>query len=375
MIKNITLTNFKGHSNTSIDLGGKITALVGKNGTGKTSVLQALHYMSQLASIDCQTLFQYQRNPQDLVKRNSKTAAIEVTGYWGQSPREIPWSAEVTFKSSNSISGWKPTLRWSFNEIQSKPLESWKSSFNSADENVQKALRHAVYLKLNAEKLAEPSYVDQIVPRVEYDGYGLASVIAHLMNAEPERFEKLEKSIKQIIPFIEKIKVNRTKIRKIEQKIIKINEQNISVDDPREFIGQELFFDLKGASSIPAHALSEGTLLTLGLLTVLVGPNCPNLILLDDIEQGLHPRAQRDVIQVLRELSKDQTYLQIVLTTHSPYILDELAASDIWLLNNDPTGEIHAQQLQSYPEAEHALQMLTTGELWSTVGEEWVGTK
>lgn len=372
MINNLTLTNFKGHSNTSINLGEKITALVGKNGTGKTSVLQALHYISQLASIDCQTLFQYQRNPQDLVKRNSTAAGIEVTGSWGPDP----WSAKVEFKKSkSSSSGWEPVLYWSSYESSKIYLEGWKSSFKSADENVQKALPYAVYLKLSAEKLAEPSYVDQLIPRVEYNGYGLASVIAHLMNAEPERFKKLEDSIKRIIPFIEKIKVNRAKILKTEQKIIKINEQNIRVDDPREFMGQELFFDLKGASSIPAHALSEGTLLTLGLLTVLVGPTCPNLILLDDLEQGLHPRAQRDVIKVLRELAEDQKYLQIVLTTHSPYILDELTAADIWLLNNDSTGEIHAQQLQSHPEAEQALQMLTTGELWSTVGEEWVGMK
>lgn len=373
MISDITLTHFKGHRSTHINLDRKITALVGKNGAGKTSVLQALHYMSQLATKDCQSLFQFERSPQSFVQRNAKTAAIEVTGSWGQN---TPWSARVEFRESgSSISGWEPFLAWSFNGVHSKALKGWKNSFSAADEAVQKALRYAVYLKLSAEKLAEPSYVDQLIPRVEYNGYGLASVVAHLMNAEPERFKKLEDALKRIIPFIEKIKVNRSVVRRMEQKIIKINEQNISVDDPREFIGQELFFDLKGAPSIPAHALSEGTLLTLGLLTVLVGPTCPNLILLDDLEQGLHPKAQRDVLKVIRELAEDQKYLQIVLTTHSPYILDELAASDIWLLNNEPTGEIRAQQLQSHPDAEQALQMLTTGELWSTVGEEWVGMK
>jgi predicted ATPase len=132
---------------------------------------------------------------------------------------------------------------------------------------------------------------------------------------------------------------------------------------------------MQGADSIPGHGLSEGTLLIIGLLTILVSPSCPNLILLDDIEQGLHPKAQRDIVKVIRDLTKEREYLQIVLTTHSPYVIDEFDAADIWLLNNDATGDIHTQQLKSHPDAEQALRTLTTGELWSTIGEEWVGSK
>lgn len=47
------------------------------------------------------------------------------------------------------------------------------------------------------------------------------------------------------------------------------------------------------------------------------------IVLIDEIETSLHPRAQRrlmrDLARVARELE-----LQIILTTHSPYVLDEL---------------------------------------------------
>ena len=48
MFNFIRLNNFKGHSDTKIDF-GRLTALVGPNSSGKTSVLQAIRYMSQIA--------------------------------------------------------------------------------------------------------------------------------------------------------------------------------------------------------------------------------------------------------------------------------------------------------------------------------------
>ncbi len=47
------------------------------------------------------------------------------------------------------------------------------------------------------------------------------------------------------------------------------------------------------------------------------------LILIDEIESSLHPRAQRRLIRDLAERCRE-VELQIVLTTHSPYVLDEL---------------------------------------------------
>ena len=47
------------------------------------------------------------------------------------------------------------------------------------------------------------------------------------------------------------------------------------------------------------------------------------LVLIDEIESSLHPRAQRRLIRDLAEKCRDRE-LQIILTTHSPYILEEL---------------------------------------------------
>jgi hypothetical protein len=48
-----------------------------------------------------------------------------------------------------------------------------------------------------------------------------------------------------------------------------------------------------------------------------------SLILIDEIESSLHPRAQRRLIRDLAERCR-QKEIQIILTTHSPYVLEEL---------------------------------------------------
>jgi predicted ATPase len=47
------------------------------------------------------------------------------------------------------------------------------------------------------------------------------------------------------------------------------------------------------------------------------------LVLIDEIESSLHPRSQRRLIRDLAEQCRERE-LQIILTTHSPYVLEEL---------------------------------------------------
>jgi predicted ATPase len=120
--------------------------------------------------------------------------------------------------------------------------------------------------------------------------------------------------------------------------------------------------------------VSEGTLTATGLLAALVGTgdDGPALLMIDDLEHGLHPKAQRDLVGVLRTLLEAKPELQILVTTHSPYVIDELGAEEVYVLNTDAEGVAHARRLSEHPKAEYALEVLTTGELWGAEGEAWV---
>ncbi len=61
------------------------------------------------------------------------------------------------------------------------------------------------------------------------------------------------------------------------------------------------------------------------------------LILIDEIESSLHPRAQRRLVKDLATLCREKN-LQIVLTTHSPYVLDEIPPQARAYIMHAPDG-------------------------------------
>jgi predicted ATPase len=63
-----------------------------------------------------------------------------------------------------------------------------------------------------------------------------------------------------------------------------------------------------------------------------------SLVLIDEIESSLHPRAQRRLIRDLATAAR-QLELQVVLTTHSPYILEELPPEARVCIIQTPAGD------------------------------------
>lgn len=95
-------------------------------------------------------------------------------------------------------------------------------------------------------------------------------------------------------------------------------------------------------------------------------------MLLDDLDRGLHPRAQRELVSLLRQLLSEQRNLQIIATTHSPYLLDNLKASEVRLTALHEDGTTAVARLDEHPEFEKWKDDFAPGEFWSAVGEEWV---
>jgi predicted ATPase len=76
---------------------------------------------------------------------------------------------------------------------------------------------------------------------------------------------------------------------------------------------------------------------TLDLFRVLQGVPENSLLIIDEVEASLHPRAQRRLIRFLLWLSR-QRRVQIILSTHSPYVLEELPQEARLLLLPGPQG-------------------------------------
>ena len=209
----------------------------------------------------------------------------------------------------------------------------------------------------DARRIAAASYSTEENPTLDEDGSNTAVVLAALKLEREEAFDQIESELRKIVPNIERVRVRRIKMPG------KKSTAEVQV-------GNKIFLDFKGASDVPAHAASEGTLISLALLTALCSPNRPQLFLLDNIDQSLHPQAQMELMRELKLLLDRFPMVQLVATTHSPYILDELDPADIRVFALRQDGSVACRSLSEHPQAEKMRGVLTAGQLWS-LDPEW----
>jgi predicted ATPase len=83
--------------------------------------------------------------------------------------------------------------------------------------------------------------------------------------------------------------------------------------------------------------LSTGTLRALALLAVLRHPMPPPVLIIEEIENGLDPRTIHLMVEEIRN-AVESGRTQVIITTHSPYLLDLLTLSQIIVVERDDTG-------------------------------------
>lgn len=131
--------------------------------------------------------------------------------------------------------------------------------------------------------------------------------------------------------------------------------------DPPE-IGNGLELRVHG-NWLDAGLASEGTLLVLGLMTIVHGLSSTRLLLMDDIDRALHPQAQRSLVEQLAALRSRG--LQIVCTTHSPYLLDAVDPEDVLVARATPTdGRTRIRRLVEHDEWDKWSRSMKPGVFW-----------
>jgi predicted ATPase len=358
MITSIQLRSFKGHRDTTVPL-GRLTVLVGPNGTGKTSVLQALSLMARLMNEEPGNVLRGDMSPQDLLRRAEPgliTFAAEGTD------NALSWKLAMQFSDPGPQSNqqalrvdWAYGKHGGYEETSSVPLDHTLD----AEKRVKAAslISPAVLYHFDARRIAAAAYSSEETPTVDADGGNTAVVLAALKLEREEAFEQIESELRKIVPSIQRIRVRRIKMSQVPMG-----------SEPR--VGNKVFIDFKDAPDVPAHGASEGTLITLALLTALCSPNRPRLLLLDDIDQSLHPQAQMELMGELKRLLESFPEVQLVATTHSPYILDALDPSDVRVFAPRKDGSVACRSLSEHPQAEKMRGVLTAGQLWS-LDPEW----
>jgi predicted ATPase len=359
MIDTVSFANFRvlRHVSTSLE---RFTVIVGPNASGKSSILLGLHLLCEAGKNWPQgrppipnlgSNFSRDARNEDLLvecTRLGSTIRLQAIIQPPGLPVTPPQSSLV-WKESAETAQWQPLT---------KP----------------QIIPSASLLRLEAAHLAKPGYTTAAVPVLGPTGEGLHSSLAYLALNQPDAFQELQTTLNQIIPAIRRIRFARIPVRQVESVPLANGDRTEVRYEEHAYTTELVLFDTNGATSIPANLASEGTLLVLGILTMLYGPDRPQLLLLDDLDRGLHPKAQLELVAILRSLLDRHQDLQIIATTHSPYILDKMNSNEVRLATLGEDGWAVCGRLQDHPEFERWKEEMTPGEFWMMFGEKWLTT-
>lgn len=356
MITRFRLENFKAHRDTDLAL-RQFTILVGDNCSGKTSVLEALRLVDELT-------VQASRAPGagiEILAELARQGTDHMELSWSGQRSGPPWVASLELDKVGSerwklrVSGEDVSGPFKFGEEFDGP--GWLPLLSK----ISSLTGPVAFYRFHSDQIAASAYSNRPAAAVAEDGALTAVALAALKLADDEAFERIETAMRRLVPSLQRVFIKPATV--------------IHPSNPNPVTGSKLYFDFRGAKGVPAHRASQGTLVVLALLTVLHGPNRPSTILLDDFDHSLHPRAQMELVRMVKELLTVDEFkdTQIIATTHSPYVLDEVPPSDVIVFALRDDGTVAAKPLSDHPDAPRVNGSLKAGELWTLDAErDWV---
>ena len=144
------------------------------------------------------------------------------------------------------------------------------------------------------------------------DGSNIAEYLLSIRNLDQNAFEGIFETLSYVLPYARDLQP--TLVTQIERSVfLQMTEKDFK---------------------IPGWLLSSGTLRLLALLAVLRHPNPPPLIVVEEIENGFDPRTLNLIVEEIRQ-AVEEGKTQVIVTTHSPYLLDLLHLSQIVMVERE----------------------------------------
>jgi predicted ATPase len=315
MIKRVRFSNFRALRHTELPL-GPFTLLVGPNGSGKSTALRAIAGRWQ-GNADASAGIGQQSNSVRLTFDVGGPALPD--GVLDLGPCGGP---PASFSNPNGAM------------LDPAPAIAW--------------LKRSRIYELSAYSLCAPVRLE---PQVELqeNGAGLAGVLDRLRDTHPERFEALNAELARWLPEFDRV----------------------LFATPETGLRAFLLRTRQGRHEIAASDLSQGTVLALALLTLAFLPDPPPLVCIEEPDRGLHPRLLREVRDAMDRLSSPASYgeprapVQVVATTHSPYMLDLYSERPEEIVVAHKLGsEATFERLSDRPDLADLLDGAHLGEIW-----------
>jgi predicted ATPase len=320
-----------------------LNLLIGANGSGKSNFIGVFRLLHEIVNSRLQIHVAQSGGASQILHFGRKvTEAIELDlawGAWGYQCKLIPTVEDslvfamelLRTPSSRSDSG--VARRESVLSIISKvpglkeiraTLEGWRI-YHFDDTSASARMKQAADVHDN--RFLRP------------DGANLPAFLYQIQENRADVFRNLEETIRVVAPFFGTFQLQPDRL----------NPDKIRLEWQER--GSDAYFN--------ADALSDGTLRFICLATLLLQPELPSTILLDEPELGLHPYAITVLADLLRSAA---TRTQVIVSTQSVTLVNQFGPEDILIVDREDGASVF-RRLTSQ-EIESWLDDYALGELW-----------
>ncbi|MCI1711586.1 MAG: AAA family ATPase [Chiayiivirga sp.] len=179
---------------------------------------------------------------------------------------------------------------------------------------------------------------------LDREGSNIGNVLQYFQRQYPQQFDAILVRLARAIPGLKKISPEESKDKRL---LLKFDERGY--EDP--------FFQ---------NSMSDGTLKMLAYAVLLEDPQPRPFIGIEEPENGLYVRlVERLASQFSSRATDEKLSTQMLVTTHSPYFVDTLQPTQVWLIRKGDDGHAQAIRAADVPTiAAMSAQGIPLGSLW-----------
>jgi len=171
---------------------------------------------------------------------------------------------------------------------------------------------------------------------IKANGFGLASYLARFSDQHPDRLASIVEALGRLVPRLERVTF-----------------PNVSAQE------KTILFHEKGGVRFYASEASDGLLLFLAYLAIAYAHGDVGIVLVEEPETGVHARSLQDIVRILRAVARGELGLppvQVIATSHSPYLLDWCGKEEVIFFLRDEQGEVRVKPLAEVPEIDERIE-------------------